>query len=385
MIYLDHNATSPTRPEVAEAVFSCYSQVLGNPSSVHGAGRLARKKLDEARRQVAALVGVHDSQVIFTSGGTEANHLALMGTAARFSFRGRLIVSAVEHPSVLRAGEVLAGRGVDVVQIGVDEQGLVDLEALAEALTPDTFLVSIMHANNETGVVQPVDRISALCRKRGVLFHSDTVQGVAKWPVTLEGVGADMISLSAHKLAGPKGAGALIVDHRLALVPQIVGGGQERGRRAGTENLPGIVGFGIAAELAADSLEANRKRLEDLRHDMEGNLSAHLPNLVIFGRSAPRLANTSSVGLAGLDGETLVMAMDLAGFAISAGSACGSGRTQASHVLSAMGYEGALGQSAVRISLGWNSQPDEIDRFVAAFVGTVERLQRMSMPLTLAV
>ncbi|MBF0453580.1 MAG: cysteine desulfurase [Magnetococcales bacterium] len=385
MIYLDHNATSPVRGEVVPLITPYFTEFIGNPSSVHGSGRAARKGLDEARRKLAQLVDVHESQIIFTSGGTEANNLALMGVALQANFNGHLITSAIEHPSILAMCDLLEQRGVAVTRIGVDSQGVVDLNALEEAMTPETFLVSVMHANNETGVIQPIQQIAQRCRQAQVIFHSDTVQSVGKLPVTLEGVGADMISLSAHKFGGPKGVGALVINNRLALSSMLLGGGQERNRRAGTENLPGIVGFGAACQLVGSNQRKEYERLLGLRNQLEADLSNLLPELIVFGNETERLPNTTLVGVAGLDGETLVMNMDLAGFAISAGSACGSGRTQASPVLAAMGYDGAVGQSAVRISLGWSSQREDINRFAPVFARTVKRLQQMSAPLTMAV
>ncbi|MBF0379454.1 MAG: cysteine desulfurase [Magnetococcales bacterium] len=385
MIYLDHNATSPVREEVVEQIIPYFREFSGNPSSVHNPGRAAQKGLDDARRKVAGLVDVHASQVIFTSGGTEANNLALMGVASKFDFKGRIITSTIEHPSVLQMCDLLESRGMQIVKIGVDEQGVVDLDSLEAAITPDTCLISIMHANNETGVVQPVADIANICRHRDVLFHSDTVQSVAKLPVTLANIGADMISLSAHKFGGPKGVGALIINNRLKFPGILLGGSQERGRRAGTENLPGIVGFGAAADLLIDGQKDYADFLFGLRNQLEEKLSNLVPELVIFGNNSERLANTTAVGIAGLDGETLVMHMDMAGFAISAGSACGSGRTKASHVLTAMGYDGAIGQSAVRISLGWDTKAADIDKFVMVFSRTVKQLQQMSAPLTMAV
>ena len=385
MIYLDHNATSPVHKEVVEQLIPYYHEFSGNPSSVHTPGRTAQKGLDEARRKVARLVDVHESQVIFTSGGTEANNLALLGVASSFNFKGHIITSTIEHPSVLQMCDLLESRGVQVSRVGVDEQGLVDLEALKAALREETFLVSIMHANNETGVVQPVAQIATVCRSRDVLFHSDCVQSIAKLPVTLANTGADMLSISAHKFGGPKGVGALIIDNHLKLPGMLLGGSQERGRRAGTENLPAIVGFGAAANLLINGQKDYSEFLLGLRNQLEKKLSNLVPELIIFGKNSERLVNTTAVGIAGLDGETLVMHMDMSGFAISAGSACGSGRTNASHVLTAMGYDGALGQSAVRISMGWNTQASDIDKFVSTFSRTVKKLQQMTAPITMAV
>lgn len=385
MIYLDHNATTAIRPEAVTALLPFLTETPGNPASVHAAGRAARRGLDEARRQVAALFTVHDSQIVFTSGGTESNHAALLGLAARADFRGRLLTSAVEHPSLLHACAVLEQRGMVVTRLPVDGSGRLAVTALRDALDGETVGVSVMHANNETGVLQPVAEIGALCRRAGVPFHVDAVQSAGKLPVGLELFAADLLSVSAHKFGGPKGVGALVVDKRFALEPLLGGGGQERGRRSGTENLSGIVGFGAAAEVARREMAREAARLAGLRDEMEGLLRDKLPELVVFSVDAERLPNTSALGLPGLDGETLVMSLDLAGFAVSSGSACSSGRSEPSHVLQAMGVDPALARSLVRVSLGWNTGPEEVSRFVRACTATVNRLKSMAGPLAMAV
>ncbi len=385
MIYLDHNATTAIRPRVVTAVLPYLTEKFGNPASVHGAGREVRRGLDEARRQVAALFGVHDSQIIFTSGGTEANHLALLGLAARNGFRGHVVTSAIEHPSVGRVVDTLEKRGMAATRLPVDDQGRLTAEKVAAALRDDTVVVSIMHANNETGVVLPVADIGAICRRAGVPFHTDTVQSVGKLPVEPARLNADMISVSAHKFGGPKGVGALVVDKRLALDPLLVGGGQERGRRSGTENLSGIIGFGTAAEVAGQSRTEMDQHLTALRVELEERLSAELPDCVIFSRDAERLPNTTALGHPGMAGETLVMSLDLAGFAVSSGSACSSGRTTPSHVLDAMGVNPELARSLIRVSLGWNTSREEVVRFAAVYVRTIKRLRSMAGPMAMAV
>ncbi len=385
MIYLDHNATTSVHPQVVSALLPYLTEKIGNPASIHGAGRDVRRGLDEARRQVAALFGVHDSQIIFTSGGTEANHLALLGIAAKTDFRGHVLTSAVEHPSVLNVCEVLEKRGMAISRLPVDGAGRLGTDAVRSALREDTVVVSIMHANNETGVLQPIAKIGAICRQAGVPFHSDTVQSVGKLPVEFDRLSTDMLSVSAHKFGGPKGVGALILDKRLSLEPLQVGGGQERGRRSGTENLSGIVGFGTAAALASQSMAETTTHLTSLQSELEERLQTQLPGCVIFGHEAQRLPNTCALGFPGMDGETLVMSLDLAGIAVSSGSACSSGRTTPSHVLKAMGVKPELAQSLVRVSMGWHTTHEEITRFVSVYVRIIKQLQSMAGPLAMAV
>lgn len=382
MIYLDHNATSPVRPQVIEKLLPYFSERAGNPSSVHGAGRAARQGLDEARRHVATLVNVHESQVVFTSGGTEANNAVLYSSAAQHSFHGHLVTSTVEHASVLYTCKRLQEHGMDLTQVAVDRHGCVRPEDVLAAIREDTVLVSIIHANNETGVIQPVAEIGHACRKRAVPLHSDTVQSIGKIPVDFEKLGVDFLSLSAHKFGGPKGVGALVVDKHRPLNPLLSGGGQERGRRSGTENLPGIVGCGMAATLVQTAQEGENLRLKALQLYLEESIQSALPDCVIFGQHAKeRLPNTTALGICGIDGETVVMSMDLDGFALSSGSACASGRTQPSHVPTAMGYPANLALSMIRVSLGWNTTQEEVERFVRTFTRTIKRLQRLASPI----
>ena len=352
--YLDYTATTPPRPEVAEAMAAVVA-LVGNASSVHRFGRMARKRIEDAREQVAALVGARSEQVVFTSGGTEANNLALCGA------NRPPVVSAIEHDSVLRAAP-------DAPRLPVSGDGVVDLEALDALLgeRPGPALVSLMLANNETGVIQPVSEAAAIAHGHGALLHCDAVQGAGKVALDFAALGADMISLSAHKMGGPQGIGALVVGDGVALSPLLVGGGQERSRRAGTENLPGIVGFGVAAEFAAQGL-AGAARLGALRDRLEQALGEITPHRVVFGAGAPRLANTSCVTMPGVAAETQVMSFDLAGVAISAGSACSSGKVAPSHVLAAMGASQAEAGEAVRISLGSATLNADIDRMIDAW------------------
>jgi cysteine desulfurase len=358
--YLDYNATAPVRPAVATAMAEALATV-GNPSSVHGFGRAARARLETAREQVATLVGARPAQVVFTSGGTEANNLALTGVG-----RARVLVSAIEHDSVLKAAAAEA--------IPVDCGGIVDLSALERLLAAraEPALVALMLANNETGVIQPVAEASRIAHASGALLHCDAVQAAGKIAVDFAALGVDSLSLSAHKIGGPAGVGALVVADHLHLVAQQRGGGQERGRRAGTENLAGIVGFGVAAEIAAAELGATA-RLADLRDDLERRALAAVPGAILFGRDAARLSNTSCLALPGVSSELQVMALDLAGVAVSAGSACSSGKVQPSHVLRAMGADAATAGSAIRVSLGWRSTAEDVDRFLEAWCALAAR------------
>ena len=363
--YLDYNATAPMRPEVVEAMSVAFERG-GNASSVHGSGRRARQAVDQARESVARLVGAPAEQVVFTSGGTEANNLALKGSGRR-----QLMVSAVEHGSVL-ATALMADPGATI--LAVDGEGVVDLAALAQALAAQDgpALVAVMLANNETGVVQPVERIAAIARRHEALVLCDAVQAAGKIPVDGADLGADLISLSAHKLGGPQGVGALVVDQRVALAAQLTGGGQELGRRSGTENVAGIVGFGVAADLAQRDL-ARFQALATMRDDMERRLCEIAQRTRCFGAGAERLPNTSCLTMPGVSAETQVMALDLAGVAVSAGAACSSGKVARSHVLEAMGAAEDEADCAIRVSLGWRSEGDDVDRFVAAWSGLYDR------------
>ena len=349
--YLDHNATSPLRPAAFDAMVEAL-RAGGNPSSVHGAGRKARAFVDKARREVASLVGALPTETIFTSGGTEANNLALSGAGRR-----RVLVSAIEHDSVRRAvpqAEVLP----------VDGDGVLDLAAFEASLaaSAEPALVSVMLANNETGVLQPIAEVVRLARAVGALVHCDAIQGVGKVPVDLHGLGVDYLSLSAHKFGGPTGVGALVVRNGAPFSPDRRGGGQESNRRAGTENVSGIAGFGAAAAQAALGSDVTT-----LRDRLELSLVQIASDAKVFGAKAPRVGNTTCISMPGVPAETQVMAFDLAGVCISAGAACSSGKVQRSPVLAAMGVPAAEAASATRISLGWNTESADIDCLIAAW------------------
>jgi len=366
--YLDWNATAPMRPEARAACVEALN-LVGNPSSVHAEGRAVRRVVETARAQVAALVGVDPAQVIFTSGGTEANMLALtplIEDGASKLPRDLLLVSAIEHPSVRHGGRFPR---TQIGEVPVTASGRVDLAALSRMLKPGArALVSIMLANNETGVVQPISEVARIVHEAGGLLHVDAVQGPGRVPVAITDLGADLVSLSAHKLGGSKGAGALILREGLHIAdPLIRGGGQERGARAGTENVAAIAGFGAAAKAAAASLGADATRMAQLRDRLEAGLKARTPDVIIFGAETTRLPNTTLFAAPGMKAETAVIAFDLEGVAVSSGAACSSGKVQPSHVLAAMGVDKALAQAAVRVSLGPSTTGSEVERFQKAW------------------
>jgi len=368
MVYLDYNATTPVDVQVVEAMLPFLREIYGNPSAVYRLGRLARDAIEQARVQVAALVNAHPAQVIFTSGGTEANNLALKGWAKANPGKA-IAVSAVEHASVLEAAHALA---TPVYSLPVDAEGRIRIRQVEELLEREAIgLISCMLANNETGVLQPVAELAKIAQAKGVCLHTDAVQAVGRIPVDFSALGVQMMSLSSHKLYGPKGVGALIVDCSLGLDPLLHGGGQERGLRAGTENVAGIVGFGKAAEMAAALLPERTRHLCALRERLEDGL-LKLPGVVVFGQNAERLPNTVFIGVPGIDGETLVMALDKKRIEVASGSACASSKGQASHVLLAMGVEEALAKSAIRISLGKENTEEDI----ACFLSALEEIMR---------
>ncbi len=365
MIYLDYNATAPIRRAVITAVAEAMA-VYGNPSSVHGAGREARALVEQARAQVAALAGARARDVTFCSGGTEASNTVIRGAGA-----ASLIISSVEHDCVRAAAEA---SGLPVYEIPVDGDGVVDMTMLEHHLkeAPKPALVSVMYANNEMGAIQPIADIVALAHENGARLHTDAVQAAGKIMIDRTALGADYLTLSAHKIGGPQGVGAIISAPTAPLKALIAGGGQELSRRSGTENVAGIVGFGVAAlEAMADIAMADK--LGIMRDRLESEIKAHTNAAQIVAERAPRLANTSCIAMPGVKGETQVMHFDLSGICVSSGSACSSGKVKVSHVLDAMGYEAGVADASVRISLGYNTSDDDIDRFVAAWKKLYDR------------
>ena len=362
MIYLDHNASTPVRPEVREAMGEAMGVLHANPSSMHREGQRARAAIEHAREQIAALVNARPDEVTFVSGGTEGDHAGIVGLAWAAEPRGRRVaLPAIEHHAVHGAGEVLARMGFAIEHLPSDREGRTHAAAIA-ALPADTTVAAMMLANNETGVMQPVTDAAEAAHARGMRLHCDAVQAAGKVPVDVAALGADTLVISAHKLCGPKGIGALIVRRGTPWEPLFRGSGHERGRRGGTENLPGIVGFGLAAELAARELAGESRRLESLRDVLEAAMRAAAPDTVIHGAAAPRLPNTSNASFPGARSDHLLMALDARGIAVSAGAACASGAVEPSPVLSAMGVPRELAICALRFSLGRTSTVAEVER-----------------------
>ena len=376
--YLDHNATTPLDALVLEAMLPFLTERYGNASSRHEYGRAARAAIDAARSQVAAAVGAHPTEVVFTSGGSEANNLVLKGAAA--SLRpGLLAVSAIEHPCILKPAAQLARSGWQVRTVAVDAAGRADFADFAEVVAARPKLLSIMLANNETGVVQDIPALATAAKASGGWFHSDAVQALGKLPLDFRALnlaGVHAITLSAHKAYGPKGAAALVLDKRVELQPLIAGGGHERGLRSGTENVPAIVGFGVAAELAAQRVAELASRLKSLQQRLESALAGL--GVQIFGAAGERLPNTTYFALPDIDGETLVGKLDREGFAVASGAACSSANPEPSHVLQAMGVAPEIARGAVRVSLGAGNTETDIDEFINALRVTVGRLQGLS-------
>jgi cysteine desulfurase len=365
-VYLDNNATTPIDPAVLDRLHDVFRDVFGNPSSIHREGQTARRRIEEARESVAALIGATAREIVFTSGGTECNNAAIFGAA-----RHHIVTTAIEHPSVLEPIEELARRGHAVTIVPPLRSGVVPAEAVIAALRPETRFVAMMLANNETGVVQPVADVARVCRERGIHVHCDAVQAAGKIDVDVNALGVDTLSLSAHKLYAPKGVGAMYVRGGLALDRYLFGGAQERRRRAGTENVPLAVAFGVAAELARDA--APRARIAALRDRFEAAIAPL--GAAINGAGVPRLPNTSSVTFADADGEGIVIGLDLAGVAVSTGAACSSGRIEPSHVLTAMGLTPDEARATIRVSLSRFTTEEEIDRAVAMLTEIVPRTQ----------
>jgi cysteine desulfurase len=377
-VYLDHNATTPLDPAVLAAMLPWLESQFGNASSRHEYGRAARRAVDEARQQVAAAVNAHPTEVVFTSSGSEANNLFLKGAAACVR-PGVIAVGATEHPCILKPAAQLARSGWEMRTVAVDAAGRADFADFAAAFALQPKLLSIMMANNETGVVQDIPALATAARATGGWFHSDAVQALGKLPLdfrALNAAGVHAMTLSAHKACGPKGAAALVLDKRVELQPLIAGGGHERGLRSGTENVPAIVGFGVAAELAARRVAKLPRRLRALQQRLESGLAGQ--GVRIFGAGAERLPNTTYFALPDIDGETLVGKLDRAGFAVASGAACSSANPEPSHVLQAMGVAPELARGAVRISLGAGNTEADIDEFINALRVTVGRLQGLT-------
>ena len=379
-IYLDHNATTPPHPAVVERMMTALVDDFGNPSSVHHFGQRAKAAIDDARSATAALIGADPGEVVFTSGGTESDNFAIRGIAEALEPTGRrhLVASSIEHEAVLNTLKALARRGWSTTLLPVDETGIVSPDALAAALTDQTAIVSVMHANNEIGTIQPVADLARIARARGALFHTDAVQSAGKIPVDVRTLGVDLLSLSAHKFYGPKGAGALWIKRGTRITAILTGGKHERSRRAGTENVAGIAGLGAAATLAMARLEDEAARLGAMRDRLEAAVLAAVPGTAINGAITPRVPNTTNISFEGIEAESLLIALDLEGFAVSTGSACSSGTLEPSHVLRAMGLPSHRTQNSIRISLGARNTDAEIDAFLGKLPKVVEKLRMVT-------
>jgi cysteine desulfurase len=378
-VYLDHAATTPCRSDVIDAMVPYLGERGYNPSSLHAEGRAARAALDAARRRVAAALGATPREIVFTGGGSEADTLAIIGAAHARSDRGRHAVTvATEHHAVLRSFEALEEEGWSVTRLGVDERGRVDPASFADALRDDTAIASVMLANNEIGTIAPIAELAALARARGVLFHTDAVQGTGYLPIDVAELGVDLLAISAHKFYGPKGVGALYVRAGTPLAALVLGGGQEFGLRSGTENLAGIVGLATALDLAVAERPATATRVRALRDRLEAGILANIPGAAVNGAGAPRLPNNCNVSFPGVDGEALLIALDLAGIAVSAGSACTAGATVRSHVIAALSpAEDGAGErrGVVRFSLGRDTTAEQVESVLACLPGMVANMR----------
>lgn len=378
-VYLDHAATTPPAPEVVAAMSEAMTVAWGNPSSVHGSGRTARRLVNEARAEVARLIGAEPSEITFTSGGTEADNLAIRGAALARRDRGRhLITSNVEHSAVLQTCRALEAEGWDVTYVPVGPDGLINPAAIAKAMRPDTVLVSVMLANNEIGTIQPVAELSPLCQERGIALHTDAVQAVGQIPVDVNELGVDLLTLSAHKIYGPKGIGALYVRHGTKLTATSYGGSHERQRRAGTENVPGIAGFGVAARLARERLPQRQQHLANLRDRFIDGVLQTVPGTKLNGAREPRLPGNANITFSGVSGEPLLINLDMKGIAVSAGSACASGSLEPSPVIIALGQDKEEAMGAIRFTFGQDNTEDDVDYVLAELPPLIERLRKLS-------
>ncbi len=379
-IYFDHNATTPVDPAVAETMMRVLTEDFGNPSSVHHFGQRAKAIIDEARSAVAGLIGADPGDVVFTGGGTEGDNLAIRGIAEALDPTGRkhLIASAIEHEAVLNTLKALTRRGWKTTLLPVNETGIVSPDTLRSAMTDDTALVSVMHANNEIGTVQPIPELAAIARERRALFHTDAVQSAGKIPIDVKTLGVDLLSISAHKFYGPKGVGALWIRRGVRLQPPLTGGKQERSRRAGTENVAGIAGMGVAAREALAKMDSEAGRLAALRDRLEDGILRSVTGTAVNGVRSPRVPNTTNISFDRTEAESLLIALDLEGVAVSTGSACSSGTLEPSHVLKAMGFPPHRTQNSLRFSLGAANTETEIDRVIAVLPGIVEKLRSLT-------
>ncbi|HHY28140.1 MAG TPA: cysteine desulfurase NifS [Desulfitobacterium dehalogenans] len=379
-VYLDHSATTPVDPEVAKLMMTYYTEKYGNPSSVHSFGRDAKAALENARESVAKLLGAQPTEITFTSGGTEADNLAIIGTAEAQSKKGKhIITSAVEHHAVLETCEFLEKNGYELTIVPVDEEGLIAVEDIEKAIRPDTILITIMHANNEVGTIQPIAEIGKLARDKGIVFHVDAVQSFGKIPIDVVAMNVDLMTVSSHKIYGPKGVGALYIRKGVRVIPRIYGGGQEKKRRSGTENTPGIIGFGKACEIAAQRMEEEAAREAKLRDKLLEGIMEKIDYVKLNGpQGEKRLPGILNVSIQFIEGEALLLSLDMMGIAASSGSACTSGSLDPSHVLLAMGLTHEIAHGSLRFSFGRQNTEEDVDYVLEQLPKIVERLRMMS-------
>jgi len=379
-IYLDYNATTPIDPRVLESMMPYMREDYGNPSSIHSHGSKAKAALDESREQVSELLSTIPKDIIFTSGGTESNNHAIMGAAFALKEKGNhLITTQIEHASILEPLRLLGNHGFKVSFLGVDKYGLIDLDELRASIRDETILVSVMFANNETGVVMPINEIAETVKERGIIFHTDAIQAVGKIDINLNEVPVDMLSISSHKIYGPKGVGALYIKNSLKIDPLIHGGGQEMGKRSGTENVPGIVGLGKACEIVKEEMRSERSgvRIKELRDELYRGIAEKISGVALNGHPERRLANTLNLSFEDVEGESLVQNLDLEGIAISTGSACSEGNVDPSHVLLAMGLSKQEASSSVRFSIGRYNEEKDVDGVLEVLPGIVNRIRQV--------
>lgn len=379
-IYLDHNATTPIHPQVANTMAEVLREHFGNASSVHTFGQTAKAYIDEARTSLAKLLDARPQEIVFTSGGTESNNLAIRGIAESLTSTNRrhIITSGIEHEAILNTCKFLGKQGWKISILPIDRSGVIDPASLETTITDDTAMVSIMHANNEIGTIQPINKLATIAHSVGAVFHTDAVQSVGKIPVAVDNLNIDLLSLSAHKFNGPKGVGALWIRRGVKLVANTTGGRQERNRRAGTENVAGIVGLGIAAQLATQNMPAKKISVAQLRDRLEAGILQHVAGTIVNGNCDARVPNTTNISFDRIEAESLLIALDLEGIAISTGSACSSGTLEPSHVLRAMGFSPHRTQNSIRFSLGENNTESDVDRVLNVLPLVVNKLRSLS-------
>jgi cysteine desulfurase len=380
LIYLDYNATTPMDPRALESMIPYMREYYGNPSSIHSYGSKAKAALDESRERVSELISAKPKEIVFTSGGSESNNSAIIGAAIALKEKGNhLITTEIEHASILETFRFLGNHGFKVTLLGVDHHGLIDLDELGESITDETILVSVMFANNETGVVMPINEIAAIVKEKGIIFHTDAIQALGKMNINLNDISVDMLSVSSHKIYGPKGVGAIYIKNKLRIDPFIHGGGQERGMRSGTENVPAIVGFGKACEIVKEELKSQKSevRIKGMRDRLHNGITDKIDCLKLNGHPEKRLPNTLNLSFEDVEGESLVINLDLEGIAVSTGSACSEGNVDPSHVLLAMGLSKQQASSSIRFSFGRFNEEKDVDRVLEVLPRIVERIRRV--------